>query len=161
MFLLQVMADQVRTICLHCSHAAAMEEELELGLEVCTQCHGPIAAPGICVRSSGQAALSRALFNRLRVARQLSPVRSFVANITKEQFKRWRTATWQHLSSIRTAKMDEDAFLVVEWSDVKALCTFELVSRGTADPSQGRGNLRFTARGGMGVIVPPMKLVHR
>lgn len=52
-------------------------------------------------------------------------------------------------------------FMVCLWDDIKALCSFEKVARGTNDPSQARGNIRASAHGSMGLIIPPLLVIHR
>ena len=153
---------QERTTCLRCCMGLAQAQPVEPGVVVCSTCQRPMQDPVVIMNNSGSAAVSRALFNRLRNPRQLSWVRCLVPNITWEQLASWRTETWEHVRSSRSAKEDIEEFLLVEWSDVKRLCSFEVVAAGTADPAQAQGNVRFVARcGTMGVVAPPVLLRHR
>ena len=149
-----------RSTCLSCCHAEAADRPPEPMLEVCTTCQGPLQLPYTLVSSNGAMSVSRTLFNRLRVPRQLTLARALVPNITREQFATWMSDSWELVKSTRTAKEDTEEYLLIEWEDVKRLCNFEVVARATQDPSQGRGNIRFSSRGTMGVIVPPILVKH-
>ena len=76
-------------------------------------------------------------------------------NITAEQFGEWVLPSWQHFQSVRKAKEDRDDFLVTEWADVKAMCSFEHPSVPTREPNHGIGNIRDAAGGELVVVVPP------
>ena len=153
---------QERSTCLRCCMGLAQAQPVQPGVEVCTSCQRPVQAPVVIMNNSGSAAVSRALFNRLRSPRQLSWARCLVPNITREQLAAWRTDTWESVRSSSSPREDIEEYLLVEWSDVKQLCSFEVVAAGTGDPSQGVGNVRFAYRSGtMGIIAPPVLLRHR
>ena len=150
-----------RTTCLRCCLDVAEGQHIADGLEACGRCNQPITAQCIPVGNTGLASLRQTLFNRLRAPRPLSTARAMVANICWEQFQRWISPTWRHVSSKKTAKEDREVYVLLEWADVKELCHFEEVARGTMEPSQGRGNIRASAYGGLGIIVPPVVVTHR
>ena len=150
----------VRTTCLGCALAVAQGQQI--GHEpLCSRCYGPMARQVVVTSATGHTALSVGLFGRVSKPRRLSKVRLTVKNITAEQFGVWVLPTWQHFQSLRKAKEDRDDFLVTEWADVKALCSFEHPSVPTREPSQGKGNVRAAASGELAVVVPPLVLSHR
>ena len=60
-----------------------------------------------------------------------------------------------------TSKQVTNVFCLVEWRDVVQLCNFQEVVAGTRYPTQGRDNVRLSQTNSMGVICPPVLVIHR
>lgn len=148
----------LRTARRHVQHLTATGPA---GADRCDDCQRPLRQPIVVVDNFGLASLSQALFKRLRVPRALSPCRSLVNNICREQFETWKRPGWQLVRALNTKKETREEYLVSVWEDVKALCSFERVARGTNDSSQGRGNVRASPNGSLGLIIPPLLVIHR
>jgi hypothetical protein len=150
-----------RSTCLRCCLEVAADQTVDPLRELCGRCQQPMSIPAIIVGSNGIHGLRQALFNRLQPPRALSPVRALVGNIALEQFHSWRTPSWTLVGISHTPKEDKETYLLSEWEDVKALCSFQVVAQGTRDPTQAYGNVRTSLRGSAGIICPPVLLTHR
>lgn len=150
-----------RSLCLGCLLDVANQQPLVEGMEQCGQCQLNIRAPAIVVWNTGELGLQQKLFNRLVRPRALSIAKAQIYNITKEQFNTWKRDSWGFIGRSRTRMYDNETWVILEWSDVKSLCSFEVFASGTREPTQGLGNMRVAANGTMGVICPPITLVHK
>ena len=150
-----------RAQCLQCLHLEALATPVADHIQHGTECHRSVNRPCIFVSDPGVLNRSRLMFNRLRPPRAHSVVRTRPFPLAREQFMAWRTPTWRHVRSDRSLDKDSEVYLLVEWEDVKRLCSFEVVARATPNPTEGRGNARVTSRGTFGIIVPPVVLIHR
>mmetsp|Transcript_27221 Transcript_27221/g.76758 ORF Transcript_27221/g.76758 Transcript_27221/m.76758 type:complete len:158 (-) Transcript_27221:433-906(-) len=148
-----------RVTCLRCCLQAAQGQLQEPDCEVCVGCQLPIASICIGVGNCGITSLRLSMFNRLRSPRP-QPAMSMPSNICVEQLETWRRPSWKLVSSKRSMKLDVDVYCLVEWEDIRDLCSFREVSRGTRQPGQRRGNVRGTARGTLGAICPPVRITH-
>ena len=139
----------------------AERQAVELGREFCGRCMGPMSATCILVGNSGLTSLRVAMFNRLRSPRPLKKAMNSVANVGYEQLEAWMSGTWRHVRTQETAKQVVRTYCLVEWRDIAKLCRFEEVAAVTRYPTQGRGNVRLAQSNTMGVICPPLIVIHR
>ena len=151
-----------RTTCLMCCLDVAQGQAVQPGLTVCQRCTQPLTTRPIVVLNSGISSLRLAMFNRLRSPRVLSLASNFVGNVCMEQLRTWMRPSWRHISSCEhSAKQDVHRWCLTEWSDIKWLCSFQEVAAGTRFPTQGLGNVRASDSATMGIICPPVVVMHR